>query len=66
MPKQKTQPKPSRPGWGRAINFRLRTDADELLEIAREQMGLDRVGYVRMAVIARARADVAQHSRADG
>lgn len=66
MPKRQHPPKSARPGWGRAINFRLRTDADAVLEAAREPTGLDRAAYVRMAVIERSRADVAKRSRADG
>ena len=66
MPKRQRPPKNARPGWGRAINFRLRTDADAVLEAAREQMGMDRAGYVRMAVIARSRADVAKASQSNG
>lgn len=60
MRKRKPAPKDARPGWGRAINFRLRIESDETLEIARERLGLDRVSYVRMAVVERARADAAR------
>lgn len=66
MPKRQRPPKSARPGWGRAINFRLRTDADAVLEAAREHTGLDRSAYVRMAVIERSRADVARRARSDG
>lgn len=60
--RKKPSPKDARPGWGRAINFRLRVESDATLEAARTHLGLDRVSYVRMAVVERARADAARMS----
>lgn len=54
MPKPKRPAKPhARPGWGRAILFRLPDDADALLERARRQTGLDRASFCRAAVMER-------------
>lgn len=60
MPKPKrTQKPPARPGWGRAILFRLPDDADILLEQARARMGLDRASFCRVAVLERLSREVA-------
>ncbi len=58
MPKTKRTPKPpARPGWGRAINFRLDAEVDEKLEAARRGMGLDRSSFCRMILSERLNAD---------